>query len=161
MNGPQITIVGNVAASPRLRSLADGTVVADFRVAQTPSRYDKARESWVDLEPLWFSVSCWRTLAEHAALSFNKGDRVIVTGHLSIRSWTNDKGELRSSLEIDAASVGMDISRGPVLQKRLERTSPAPEEQTSHSEAAPSAGTRPGTGEVVTEATAPEEEVAA
>ncbi len=121
MNGPQITVVGHVAWPPRLRTLASGTIVADFRVATTPSRFDKTTQAWVDLETLWFGVTCWRSLAEHAALSFNKGDRVIVTGHLSTRSWQGKEGEERNSLEIDATSVGMDLSRGPVLQKRVER----------------------------------------
>jgi single-strand DNA-binding protein len=125
LNGPQITVVGHVAASPRLRALAGGTVVADFRVAMTPSRFDKTTEAWVDLETLWFNVSCWRALGEHAALSFNKGDKVVVTGTLSTRSWTSKEGEARTNLEIDATSVGMDLTRGPVIQKRVERTQPA------------------------------------
>ena len=131
MKGPQITVVGHVARSPKLRSLADGTLVADFRVAQTPSRFDKAKDAWVDLEPLWFNVSCWRSLGENASLSFDKGDKVIVTGHLSTRSWTADNGETRSSLEIDASSVGMDISRGPVWQKRFEKTPEKPVEENA------------------------------
>jgi single-strand DNA-binding protein len=128
MNGPQITVVGNVAWPPRLRTLASGTVVADFRIGTTPSRFDKATDAWVDQETLWFNVTCWRTLGENAALSFNKGDRVIVTGSMSTRSWKSKEGEERTSLEIDAASVGMDLTRGPVIQKRLERAQPAAED---------------------------------
>lgn len=125
LNGPQITVVGHVAWPPRLRSLASGTVVADFRIGTTPSRFDKTTNAWVDEETLWFNVNCWRTLAEHAALSFHKGDKVIVTGSMTTRSWKSKEGEERSSLEIDATSVGMDLARGPVLQKRVERTQPA------------------------------------
>lgn len=156
MNGPQITVVGNVAAAPRLRSLADGTVVADFRVAQTPSRYDKARECWVDLEPLWFTVSCWRGVAENAKLSFDKGDKVIVTGRLTTRSWTTDKDEVRSSLEIDATSVGMDISRGPVLQKRFERTTATTEDKAAEPWETTEPGVDPTTGEVLVDAALPD-----
>jgi single-strand DNA-binding protein len=127
MNGPQITVVGNVAWPPRLRTLASGTVVADFRIGTTPSRFDKVTDAWVDQETLWFNVTCWRTLAENAALSFNKGDRVMVTGSMSTRSWKTKEGEDRTSLEIDATSVGMDLTRGPVIQKRIERTPAAAE----------------------------------
>jgi single-strand DNA-binding protein len=157
MNGPQITVVGNIAAAPRLRNLADGTVVADFRVAQTPSRYDKARECWVDLEPLWFTVNCWRTLAEHASMSFNKGDRVIVTGRLSTRSWTNDKDEVRSTLEIDAASLGMDISRGPVIQKRFERTPSSTDAKPADPWTTDAVAVDPDTGEVIPQQAAPDQ----
>lgn len=123
MNGPQITVVGHLAWPPRVRTLAGGAVVADFRIATTPRKQDKATGVWTDLETLWFGVTCWRNLAENCAESLTKGDRVVVTGRLTTRSWVNDKGEERSGLEIDATSVGFDLSRGPVVQRRVERSS--------------------------------------
>jgi single-strand DNA-binding protein len=131
VNGPQITVVGNVGGDPRLRNLADGTFVADFRVAMTPSRFDKAREAWVDLPTEWFSVTCWRALAEHAAMSFRRGDKVIVTGTFSTRTWKDKDGLDRVSSEIDATSVGMDVTRGPVQQLRVERPAPATTDERS------------------------------
>jgi single-strand DNA-binding protein len=122
VNGPQITVVGHLARPPRLRTLAGGTVVADFRIGTTPSRLDKATGEWIDLETLWFGVTCWRSLAEHSALSLNKGDRVVVTGRLSAKSWKTEQGEQRNGLEIDATSVGMDLTRGPVTQLRVQRS---------------------------------------
>ena len=126
MNGPQMTVVGNVGGSPKLRSLADGTFVTSFSVAMTPSRFDKTSEAWVDQETLWFRVTCWRSLAEHAAMSFSKGDKVIVTGTFSTSTWKDKDGVDRVSSEIDAVSVGMDLTRGPVQQKRFERVSADP-----------------------------------
>jgi len=123
MNGPQITVVGHLAWPPRSRTLAGGTVVADFRIGTTPRRFDKSSGQWSDLETLWFGVTCWRDLAEHATTSLKKGDRVVVTGRLSTKSWTTKEGEQRSGLEIDASSVGLDLARGPVSQTRAERTS--------------------------------------
>lgn len=122
MNGPQITVVGHLAWDPRARALAGGTAVTDFRIGCTPSRFDKTTSSWNDLETLWFTVTCWRVLAEHVAQSLKKGDRVVVTGRLTTRTYKTEQGELRNSLEIDASSVGMDLSRGPVTQTRVERT---------------------------------------
>jgi single-strand DNA-binding protein len=155
LNGPQITVTGHVAWPPRLRTLATGTIVTDFRVAFTPSRFDKATSNWVDQETLWFGVTCWRSLAEHAALSFKKGDKVIVTGHLSTRSWQSKEGEERNSLEIDAISVGMDLSRGPVTQLRVERPQAAPDSQQEVAESEPWAGVPDGvdpmTGEIAAE----------
>jgi len=145
MNGPQITVVGHLAWPPRVRTLAGGTVVADFRIGTTPRRLDKATGQWSDLETLWFGVTCWRALAEHAAASLTKGDRVVVTGRLSTRSWTTKEGEARSGLEIDAASVGFDLSRGPVTQTRT-HGAPAHEEDPwagSSDEADPHTGEVP------------------
>lgn len=121
MHEPLITIVGNVAWPPRLRTLASGTVVADFRVANTPRNLDKASGQWTDGQTIWFGVTCWRALAENAAASLKKGDRVVVTGRLSSKSWTTEQGEERSGFEIDASAVGVDLSRGPVTQERPER----------------------------------------
>jgi single-strand DNA-binding protein len=155
LNGPQITVTGHVAWPPRLRTLATGTIVTDFRVAFTPSRFDKATNNWVDQETLWFGVTCWRSLAEHAALSFKKGDKVIVTGHLSTRSWQSKEGEDRNSLEIDATSVGMDLSRGPVTQLRVERPQAAADSQQEVAESEAFAGVPDGvdpmTGEIAAE----------
>lgn len=125
MHEPVITVVGNLGRDPRQRVLASGAVVADFRVASTPRTHDKASDSWVDGTTTWFSVTCWRTLAENAAQSLHKGDRVIVTGRLTTKTWLTPEGEERSTLEIDASSVGFDLSRGPVIQQRVRRSDPA------------------------------------
>jgi single-strand DNA-binding protein len=157
MNGPQITVVGNVGASPRLRSLADGTFVADFGVAMTPSRFDKTSEAWVDQETMWFRVTCWRSLAEHAAMSFHKGDKVIVSGTFSTRTWTDKDGVDRVSNEIDASSVGIDLTRGPVVQKRFERTPAAADDKPADAGADESVLADPLTGEVIEEQGTPDQ----
>ncbi|MEO6204518.1 MAG: single-stranded DNA-binding protein [Mycobacteriales bacterium] len=125
MHEPVLTVVGNIGRTPRQRVLANGTIVADFRLASTPRRFDKATSSWNDGDTTWFGVTCWRALAEHCAQSLGKGDRVIVTGRLTTRTWVNDQGEERSSLEIDATAVGFDLTRGPVTQTRVVRTGPS------------------------------------
>ena len=115
---PFITVVGNVGAPPRTRVLASGAVVTDFRIASTPRRVDKATGAWSDGETIWFGVSCWRLLAENVAASLRTGDRVVVTGSLRAHSWKTEQGEERSGLEVDAQTVGFDLSRGRAVQER-------------------------------------------
>jgi single-strand DNA-binding protein len=115
---PHITVVGNVGAPPRTRVLPSGAVVTDFRVASTPRKHDRASDTWSDGETIWFGVTCWRGLAENVAASLQKGDRVVVTGRLGASSWTTDQGEKRSGLEIDAATVGLDLLRAKAVQER-------------------------------------------
>ena len=115
---PFVTAVGNVGAPPRTRVLASGAVVTDFRIASTPRRVDRATGQWSDGETIWFGVSCWRLLAENVASSLRTGDRVVVTGHLRAHTWKTEQGEERSGLEIDAQSVGFDLSRGKAVQER-------------------------------------------
>ena len=115
---PLITVVGNVGAPPRTRVLASGAVVTDFRIASTPRRVDKSTGAWADGETIWFGVTCWRVLAENVAASLRTGDRVVVTGLLRAHTWKTEQGEERSGLEVDAQTVGFDLSRGRALQER-------------------------------------------
>lgn len=117
MNEPQITLSGHVAAAPTLR-MAGGTPVTSFRVGSTPRRYDKATDTWTDDETLWFTVTAWRALAEHCVSSLVKGDKVLVAGKLSQSSWKGDDGAVRAGFEIDAASVGVDLSRHSAVSSR-------------------------------------------
>ena len=112
MHEPLITVVGNVAAPPVLRTVGTGASVASFRIGSTPRRQDKATGEWSDGETIWFGVAAWRSLGEHCAESLAKGDKVVVTGRLTARTWLGDDGKERSTLEIDAGSVGLDLSRG-------------------------------------------------
>ena len=116
-----ITVAGNVGAVPRTRVVAGGAVVTDFRIAHTPRKLDKATGVWSDQPTLWFGVSCWRALAENVAASVKTGDRVVVSGRLRAHVWKNEQGEERSGLEIEAQSIGFDLSRGKAV---LERTTP-------------------------------------
>ena len=118
MQEPQITLIGNVGAPPRLRVLASGAVVTDFRVASTPRKQDRSTGAWSDLATIWFTVTCWKGLAENVAGSLKTGDRVVVTGQLRANVWTTDKGEERSGLEVLAQTVGFDLSRGRAVQER-------------------------------------------
>ena len=115
---PLITVVGNVGAPPRSRVLASGAVVTDFRIASTPRRVDKSTGVWSDGETIWFGVTCWRALAENVAACLRTGDRVVVTGLLRAHTWKSEQGEERSGLEVDAQTVGFDLSRGRAVQQR-------------------------------------------
>ena len=125
MNEPQITLTGNVAFTPKLRTVASGASVADFRLACTPRRQDRTTGEWSDGQTLWFGVTCWKALAENAAASLGKGDRVVVSGRLAMRVWTGDDGVERSSYEIEANSLGVDLNRAKVTVERTVRTSAA------------------------------------
>ncbi|MGI8537839.1 MAG: single-stranded DNA-binding protein [Mycobacteriales bacterium] len=118
MHEPLITVVGNVGAPPRMRVVAGGAVVTDFRIASTPRKRDRATDLWSDGETIWFGITCWRGLAENVAASLQKGDRVVVTGRLAAHTWETEQGEKRSGLEIDATTIGFDLLRGKAVQER-------------------------------------------
>ncbi|GAA2597360.1 hypothetical protein GCM10010399_30000 [Dactylosporangium fulvum] len=108
-----VTVVGNVLNPPDARRLVESqALVTHFKVATTSRRFDKVNERWVDGDSLRVRVNCWRQLAENVARSVNVGDPVIVTGRLYSRDWEGDDHVRRVSYELDAFSVGHDLSRG-------------------------------------------------
>jgi single-strand DNA-binding protein len=112
VNEPQITLTGNLAFDPKLRFTANGNSVVDLRIATTPRK--KVGEDWVDGETLWFDVSVWKQFAENVAESLHKGDRVTVSGRLAQSTFTREDGTAKVKLGVEAAVVGVDLSRYPV-----------------------------------------------
>lgn len=135
MHEPTITFSGNLAAKPKLKAIegAHGaSVVASLRVAVTPRRKARDADDWVDGETMWFNVSAWRTTAANAVASLNQGDRVVITGRLTQRSWTDGVGVERPGFNVDAESVGLDIARHPAMSLRRppeQRAVPAAEQE--------------------------------
>ncbi|MCR2818882.1 single-stranded DNA-binding protein [Microbacterium sp. zg.Y1090] len=116
-----ISVTGNLAADPERRTTGGGDTVVSFRVGSTQRRFDKDSGTWVDAYTNWFHVSAFRALAEHCLRSLRRGDRVIVTGTLRLRSWENDT---RSGMtaDIDAHAVGPDLRWGTTVFTRSARS---------------------------------------
>ncbi|MFF2144973.1 single-stranded DNA-binding protein [Kitasatospora sp. NPDC058190] len=111
MSETHVTVLGNVATEVTYGETANGVPMANFRIGCTERRYDRERACWVDGETQWLRVTAWRALAVNLIGSLAKGDPVLVTGRLRVREWT--EGEVRRSrAEIDARSVGHDLTRG-------------------------------------------------
>ncbi|MFC8450796.1 single-stranded DNA-binding protein [Kitasatospora sp. NPDC057223] len=111
MNETLVTMLGNVASAVSYTQTTGGVPVANFRLVATERRYDRVKGEWVDGDTHWVTVVAWRWLAANLVSSLSKGDPVVVSGRLRIREW--EEGERRrSSVEIDARSVGHDLSRG-------------------------------------------------
>jgi single-strand DNA-binding protein len=108
-----IVVVGNVLTAPEWRRTAStNALVANFRVASTARRLDKETGRWVDGNHFRVRVNCWRRLAEGVASSVTVGDPVVVAGRLYTRDWNDSEGNLRTTYEMEAVSVGHDLSRG-------------------------------------------------
>jgi single-strand DNA-binding protein len=126
-----ITITGNVATAPERRVLPSGVAVTRFRVASGTRRYDREKGAWVDGPTNWYSVSAYRTLADNAEASLHKGERVVVTGRLRLRTWEND-GRKGMEAEVDADALGHDLLFGTsAFQRSASRGAPAAERPAS------------------------------
>ncbi|MCY7372290.1 MAG: single-stranded DNA-binding protein [Spirochaetaceae bacterium] len=111
MNETVITVVGNVAREPNLRVTTNGTRVVSFRLASTERRYDRALGGWRDGETIFYTVTCWRNVAENLMDSVEKGQPMVVHGRLRDGTYEKD-GQRHAVFEIEAYALGHDISRG-------------------------------------------------
>lgn len=112
-----ITLTGLVATDPRVITTSESLSITSFRLASTQRRYSRAEQAWVDGDTNWYTISTFRQLAQNTAGSIRKGDRVVVSGRLRIRSW--DTGEKSgTTIEIDADAVGHDLAWGTAEYSR-------------------------------------------
>ena len=110
-NETTVTLQGWVGGDVRMRTAGDA-VAASFRVACTPRRFSRATQTWSDGETQWFTVNAWRALAEHCGRSLHRGQPVLVHGRLSAHTYINKANVEVTELEVEAALVGHDLTRG-------------------------------------------------
>lgn len=118
----QLTISGYVGSAVEFRPTRNNTPRATFRIGCTPRV--QRQGGWTDGPTVWMTIVCWRSLAEHAAASINKGDPVVVQGRLRNQVWSDANGETHERLAVDATSVGHDLSRGRSTFHRVQRVDP-------------------------------------
>ena len=119
LNEAQVCLTGYVATQPVTKTVKSGAINLSMRVAWTPRRQDRVSGEWVDGNTSYVTVICWRKLATNAGICVRKGDPVIVKGRLSIRNYEDKQGAQRIAVEVEANSVGHDLSRGVAQFQRV------------------------------------------
>jgi single-strand DNA-binding protein len=110
--GNYIVMTGFVTAEPKQVSAKPKTPMTKIRVGSTPRWLNRATGEWQDGETSYYNVTCWRRLAENVAACLRKGDMIIVRGKFRTRTWVDDQQHARVELNIEAESVGHDMSFG-------------------------------------------------
>lgn len=119
-----VTVIGNLAGDPELRFTLSGAAVANFTVASTPRTFDRQSQEWRDGETLWMRCSVWREQAENVAESLTKGTRVIVSGRLTQRSWTDEATQQkRSAVELQVDEVAPSLRYAQASVRKQQRGS--------------------------------------
>lgn len=98
-----VTVIGNLADDPELRYTPAGHPVCTIRVAV--NRRVRNGDEWDDRLDGFFTAVIWREHAENIAESLRRGDRVLVTGRLTCRSYEAQDGATRWVTEIQAEEV--------------------------------------------------------
>ncbi|WP_328998014.1 single-stranded DNA-binding protein [Kribbella sp. NBC_00709] len=126
-----VTVMGWVGSDPEFKAVGQQPH-ATFRIGSTPRQFDKTLQRFVDKPTTWFTVDCWRILAQNAFDSIRVGQPIIVTGRLRTHEWTNDAGAQVTRVVLEAFSIGHDLSKGtttftknPPRAETASATSPA------------------------------------
>jgi len=106
-----ITVCGIIATEPRHLVTDTGIAITSMRLASPSRRWDRATSAWTNGATNWYTVTAFRSLAANVHKSVKKGDRVVVTGRVRIRTWERD-GRGGTSVEIDAEGLGHDLAWG-------------------------------------------------
>ncbi|WP_330175792.1 single-stranded DNA-binding protein [Streptomyces sp. NBC_01498] len=137
MNDTVVTLVGNAATGVEYRETPTGGV-ARFRFAVTPRRWDRRNSAWADGSTSFYTVCAWRNLGANLTASVNVGDPLVVHGRLRVREEAKD-GQRRTFVDIDAVSIGHDLTWGTSAFKRVARADPTLTERPAATSAAATA----------------------
>jgi single-strand DNA-binding protein len=157
MNDAYVTVVGWLAAKPICRTTSSGIAVSSLRLGCTPRFFDKEKSQWQDAPSMFVTVNCWRQLADNVRVSdMRPGEPLIVTGKLRIKEYVRGE-ELRYSTEIEALTLGYDMTRGTCRFEKVSRGAATAEDRLELQQAtdqwASSAGPAPAPDEAETPTT--------
>jgi single-strand DNA-binding protein len=129
-NDAQISVVGYVASEPEYVQVGqDGIPKLTMRVAWTTRRRESSTGQWVDGNTSFVRVTCWRRLADNLSTCLRKGDPVLLRGRLDVRPFLGKDGQRRISVDVDANTLGHDLSRGVAGFRRVfEKSAKTPDE---------------------------------
>ena len=112
MNEIYTTVVGRLVANPESRTTRGGVPFTAFRLASTVRRPNPQTREYEDGPTNFFNVTAFRTLGANVGNSLKKGDPVFVYGRMRVNQWMRSDNIPATSVEIDAYTVGHDLTWG-------------------------------------------------
>ena len=99
----KVILIGNLGQDPTLRYPGSGSAVCNMRLATNESYQDKEgkRQERTD----WHRVIVWGKQAENVVQYLGKGRLALVEGQLRTRSWQDQQGNNKTTVEVQAQSV--------------------------------------------------------
>lgn len=127
MRDIQTIIMGNATADPTAHPQDDGSVTTKVRVAVTGRYFNASQQDYADRKTEFVTVFVRRQLARNVLLSVRKGQPLIITGRLNTSEWKGEDGAMRFSLNLQAESVGHDLTYGTSAYRRPLRGEDVPD----------------------------------
>lgn len=119
-----ITIVGNLTADPELRTLGNGSTVANLTIASSTRQFNRQSNQWEDGDTLFMNCSAWdsqkQKLASNIVATLAKGMRVIASGRLLQRSYQAQDGSQRTVTEMRLEEIGPALTRATAQVTRVQ-----------------------------------------
>lgn len=100
-----VALVGNVGKDPQTRTFNNGKSITTFSVGVSQGYFDQQNQ-WVDQGTMWLDVEPITRQAQEQVPYVTKGAKVVVTGLLSQRFYTDKQGNNASSLKVAAHAIG-------------------------------------------------------
>ncbi len=99
----KVMLMGNLTRDPELRHTSSGQSVCNFSMAM--NRYFKDKEGEKKEETTFMRITVWGAQGENCAKYLSKGRSAFVEGRLDSRTWEDDDGNKRSTVDVVAESV--------------------------------------------------------
>lgn len=91
----KIILVGNLTKDPETRTTPNGKTVCNFDLAVNDRQGNAT----------YFRISAWEKQGENCQRYLSKGKKVMVTGPVSARAYTDRTGKANVSIEVTANEV--------------------------------------------------------
>jgi len=92
-----ISLIGRVGRDLEVRTTSTGKSVVGFSIA-VDNPFDKDN-------PDWFNVNCWGNQVDFVSSNVRKGARVGVNGRCHVRKYTDQSGNQKLSVDVNADRV--------------------------------------------------------
>jgi single-strand DNA-binding protein len=96
----QVMFVGHVGKEPVAR-----VVKTEKKEDVTVCHFSLAVDEGKEKETLWLAITAWRTLADQVKSYVHKGDLLLVTGKLSVRTYNDKEHVQRTAVEVIATDI--------------------------------------------------------
>jgi single-strand DNA-binding protein len=96
----QVMFIGHVGKEPVVR-VVKTEKKEDVNVCHFSLAVDEGKEK----DTLWLTITAWRTLADQVKTYVHTGDLLLVTGKLSIRTYSDKENVQRTAVEVIATDI--------------------------------------------------------
>lgn len=99
----KVFLMGNLTRDPELRYTPQGTAVVNLGLAVNRFFKDKTGQNQKDT--CFINIIVWGQMAEVCNQYLAKGRQIVVEGRLQSRSWKDNEGKNRTTIEVRADNV--------------------------------------------------------